>query len=196
MFVYSVKASKNKLAAAAIAVTAVVAAAIVLVGRIGKPVAKEEGAINYKAESSEERIAFISQFGWKTADEPSEVREILIPENFEDGYTEYAEINKAQKLDLEIYKGMRAKRWTYDVLNYPGKEGSGTVQINLLVYNGRVIGGDVSSLESGGFMHGFEMPDKNVFHCTDLNDDFYLISVGKRRNIVAYNKKMFEYREI
>lgn len=42
----------------------------------------------------------------------------------------------------------------------------------------------------------FEMPDKNVFHCTDLNDDFYLISVGRRRNIVAYNKKMFEYREI
>lgn len=162
MFVYSIKASKNKLAAAAIAVTAVVAAAIVLAGRIGKPVAKEEGAINYKAESSEERIAFISQFGWKVADEPSEVREILIPEKFEDGYTEYAEINKAQNLDLEIYKGMRAKRWTYDVLNYPGKEGSETVQINLLVYNGRVIGGDVSSLESGGFMHGFEMPDKNV----------------------------------
>lgn len=42
----------------------------------------------------------------------------------------------------------------------------------------------------------FEMPDKNVFHCTDLNDYFYLISVGKRKNIVAYNKKMFEYREI
>ncbi len=40
----------------------------------------------------------------------------------------------------------------------------------------------------------FEMPDKNVFHCTDLNDDFYLISVGKRRNIVAYNKKMFEMK--
>ena len=42
----------------------------------------------------------------------------------------------------------------------------------------------------------FEMPDKNVFHCADINDDFYLISVGKHRNIVAYNKKMFEYREI
>lgn len=42
----------------------------------------------------------------------------------------------------------------------------------------------------------FEMQDKNVFYCTDLNDDFYLINVGKRRNIVAYNKKMFEYREI
>ena len=38
----------------------------------------------------------------------------------------------------------------------------------------------------------YEMPDKDVFFYTDLNDDFYLISVGKRRNIVAYNKKMFE----
>jgi len=166
MFIYSIKASKNKLAAAAIAVTAVVATAIVLAGRIGQPVAKDEGTINYKAENSAERIAFISQFGWKVSEEPAEVREVLIPEKFEDGYTEYAEINKAQKLDLEIYKGMRAKRWTYDVLNYPGKEGSGTVQINLLVYNGRVIGGDVSSLESGGFMHGFTMPDKNVENTT------------------------------
>ena len=41
----------------------------------------------------------------------------------------------------------------------------------------------------------FEMPDKNVFHCTDLNDDFYLINVGRRKNIVAYNKKMFEYKD-
>ena len=40
----------------------------------------------------------------------------------------------------------------------------------------------------------FEMQDKNVFHCTDLNDDFYLISVDKRKNIVAYNKKMFEMK--
>lgn len=42
----------------------------------------------------------------------------------------------------------------------------------------------------------FAMPDKNVFHCSDLNDDFFLLNVGNRRNIVAYNKKMFEYREI
>lgn len=162
MFIYSIKASKNKLAAAAIAITAVVATAIVLAGRVGQPVAKDDGAVNYKAENSEQRIAFISQFGWKVSEEPSEVREVLIPEKFEDGYTEYAEMNKAQNLDLEIYKGLRAKRWTYDVLNYPSKEDSGAVQINLLIYNGRVIGGDVSSLESGGFMHGFENPDKNV----------------------------------
>ena len=41
----------------------------------------------------------------------------------------------------------------------------------------------------------YEMPDKDVFFYTDLIDDFYLISVSKRKNIVAYNKKMFVYRE-
>lgn len=166
MFIYSIKASKNKLAAAAIAITAVVATAIVLAGRTGQPVAKDEGAISYKAENSAERIAFISQFGWKVSEEPTEVREVLIPEKFEDGYTEYAEMNKAQKLDLDIYKGMRAKRWTYEVLNYPGMESSGAVQINLLIYNGRIIGGDVSSLESGGFMHGFVIPPETVENTT------------------------------
>lgn len=40
----------------------------------------------------------------------------------------------------------------------------------------------------------FDMPDENVFHCSNLNDDFYLISIGKRKNIVAYNKKMFEMK--
>ena len=43
-----------------------------------------------------------------------------------------------------------------------------------------------------GQLYRFEMWDENVFHCSNLNDDFYLISVDKRKNIVAYNKKMFE----
>ena len=40
----------------------------------------------------------------------------------------------------------------------------------------------------------YKMPDKDVFFYTDLIDDFYLISVSKRKNIVAYNKKMFEMK--
>ncbi len=156
MFIYSIKAPKNKLAAAAIALTAVVATALVLFGRTGQPASKNDEAISYKAENAEQRAAFLAQFGWKTPEEPTEVKEVVIPESFDDGYTEYAELNKNQGLDLEIYKGLRAKRWTYDILNYPGLEGTGTVQANLLIYNGRVIGGDICSLEQGGFMHGFE----------------------------------------
>jgi len=159
MFVYSVKTSKTKIAALMFAVVAVVISIVMLFMNEKKP-ALNDPAINYKAENSEQRAAFLSQFGWKISDEPVEISEVIIPEDFDAGYAEYAAMNKAQGLDLELYKGMRAKRWTYDVLNYPGLENTkGTVQANLLIYEGRVIGGDICSLEQGGFIHGFEIPE-------------------------------------
>lgn len=162
MFVYSVKTSKAKIAALVIAIIAIVIAiAMIMTGE--KEPAANDSAVNYKAENSAERVAFISQFGWKISDDPVEISEVIIPEDFDAGYVEYAAMNKAQGLELEPYKGVRAKRWTYDVLNYPGLENmDGTVQINLLIYDGRVIGGDVCSLEQGGFIHGFALPQAAV----------------------------------
>lgn len=162
MFVYSVKTSKVKIVALLIAIAAVVGAIAMTVTDGKEPVAND-GAVNVKAENSAERAAFLSQYGWKISADPVEVSEVIIPEDFDAGYTEYAAMNKAQGFDLEPYKGMRAKRWTYEVLNYPNLENAtGTVQANVLVYNGRVIGGDVCSLELGGFIHGFEIPENNV----------------------------------
>lgn len=158
MFVYSVKTSKAKMAALLVALAAAVIALIMVIGRGEKPAATDDLAVNYKAESAAERTAFLSQFGWKISEDPVEVSEVIIPENFDDGYTEYAAMNKAQGLDLEPFKGVRAKRWTYTVLNYPGLENSKSVQANLLIYDGRVIGGDVCSLEQGGFISGFDFP--------------------------------------
>lgn len=121
--------------------------------------AATDSALNLKAESAEQRAAFLSQFGWKFSQDPVEVTEVIIPSDFSLGYTEYAEMNKASGFDLEPYKGMRAKRWTYDILNYPGYENKqGYIQANILVYNGIVIGGDICSLEQGGFMHSLEFP--------------------------------------
>ena len=108
---------------------------------------------------AEQRAAFLSQFGWKFAPDPVEVTEVIVPSDFSKGYTEYAEMNKAAGFDLEPYKGLRAKRWTYDILNYPGYENkTGYIQANILVYEGKVIGGDICSLEQGGFLHSFEFP--------------------------------------
>lgn len=159
MFVYSVKTSKAKIAALLIAVAAIVIALVMVIGKGKQPAATDDSVINYKAESAAERTAFLSQFGWKISEDPVEVSEVIIPEDFDAGYIEYAEMNKEQGLDLEPYKGMRAKRWTYDVLNYPGLENkTGIVQANLLIYDGRVIGGDICSLEQGGFIKGFDFP--------------------------------------
>ncbi len=160
MFVYSVKTSKAKIAVLITALAAIIIAIVTVMLRSEKPAAVNESAISYKAENASERTAFLSQFGWKISEDPVEISEVIIPQNFDTGYTEYAEMNKAQGLDLELYKGMRAKRWTYDVLNYPGLENkTGTVQANLLIYDGKVIGGDICSLENGGFIQGFDFPD-------------------------------------
>ena len=63
-------------------------------------------------------------------------------------------MQKKQGLDLEKYKGKTAKRYSYVVTNYPGvPEG---VRANMVVYNDKIIAGDICSLELDGFMHGFQ----------------------------------------
>ena len=99
---------------------------------------------------------FISSYGWKVIDEPDEVREVMIPAEFDDVYTSYNSIQTAQGFDLSGLKGQRVKRWTYTVTNYPGYEAEDCIKINILVYNGCVVGGDVCSVRLDGFMHGFE----------------------------------------
>ena len=169
MFVYSVKTSKAKVAALLIALGAIILAIAMIMSRSKEPAAVNESAVNYKAENAAERTAFLSQFGWEISEDPIEVSEVIIPEDFDKGYTEYAEMNKAQGLDLEPFKGVRAKRWTYDILNYPGLENQrGTVQANLLIYDGRIIGGDVCSLEQNGFIHGFDFPENTVPQTTSV----------------------------
>ena len=38
----------------------------------------------------------------------------------------------------------------------------------------------------------YAFPDKKIYEHTDINDNFYLISIGTQKNIIAYNKKFFE----
>ena len=41
----------------------------------------------------------------------------------------------------------------------------------------------------------YEMEDDGVFRSSDVGDLFYLISIDRKRIRLAYNTKMFEYRE-
>lgn len=109
-----------------------------------------------KVETAEDRLVFIRSFGWQIKEEPVQVEEVLIPESFDGVYEEYNDIQKEQGLDLTKNAGRLCTKYTYEITNYPtGEKG---VLINLLVYKGTVIGGDVMSPKLDGFMHGFNMP--------------------------------------
>lgn len=119
--------------------------------------AEVSSGFNLSASTPEERIEFIKQFGWDVEKTPVEVRDVVIPLEFDDVYENYNTIQINQGLDLKKYAGVRVKRWTYTVKNYPGYgENVDYIRINMLVYNGSVIGGDVCSIKLDGFMHGFE----------------------------------------
>ena len=106
--------------------------------------------------TNEDRLKFIRSFGWEVDEEPAEIMEVIIPEEFDDVYTQYNAIQKKQGCDLEQYRGKRCKRYAYTITNYPGTDQA--VQITLLVCKNKIVGGDISSLDPNGFIHGFEMP--------------------------------------
>lgn len=117
-------------------------------------------ACSTDANSSEEILKFISQYGWKTDTEPTEIRDVIIPEEFDDVYNNYNDIQLSQGFDLTRYAGKRVKRRTYIIRNYPGySPDDDFIRINILISDGNVIGGDVCSIKLDGFMHGFKLED-------------------------------------
>ncbi len=167
MFVLSFRASTLKIAAVIAALAIVIAAACWEGGvtRMAAEVPAQGSAATASAQNTDVstnagRIAFLVNCGWKVTSNPVEVVEVVIPETFNAVYTNYNAIQKLQGYDLSNYKGMRVKRWTYEINNYPG--GAQGVNANLLIYNNKVIGGDVSSVELDGFMQGLSAKAADV----------------------------------
>ena len=121
--------------------------------------------------SNEDRINFLSQFGWKVNQEPLEIVEVHIPETFNSTYENYNAIQKKQGLDLSKYKGKSCTRFTYQILNH--KDSPKGIRANILVYKNKVIGGDICSVELGGFMHGFSQNENTIKDTLNTTDQTY-----------------------
>lgn len=100
------------------------------------------------------RQDFIKDLGWSVDSEYDESSVIKIPTEFGDVYEQYNELQKQQGFNLEKYKGKTAEIYSYKIKNYPGDRQN--VYINLLVFEGKLIGGDVSCNELDGFMQGIK----------------------------------------
>ena len=159
MFVCSMKMSRIKIFAvfAVVLIAALIGIGVLASSRGEANTSASAQTPKLLAETNEQRIDFLKQFGWEVSTEPVEVVEVVIPTEFDQTYEKYNIIQKKQGFDLEDYKGKRVKRWTYEITNYPdGKTG---VRANLLVLDDKIIGGDVSSVELDGFMHGVQLEE-------------------------------------
>ncbi len=158
MFVVSFSSKKFKRIAAVVASVIIIAGGLVIYSCFSKGKGDINNiSANNTVEGSSGILTFISQFGWEVIKEPEDVREVMIPTEFDDVYNNYNSIQLAQGYNLEKYAGKRAKRWTFTITNYPGYQDRDCIKINVLVIDGEIIGGDVCSVELNGFMHGFTL---------------------------------------
>lgn len=157
MFVVSLSSKKlRKIVIPVLCAAAVFASAFVVLMKCNTPKQQNtELLVNNSASDIDQILRFVSDFGWEVKTEPDEIREVIIPSEFDDVYNKYNQLQIAQGYDLTEFSGERAKNWTFTILNYPGYENEEYIKINILVYNGKVIGGDVCSVKLDGFMHGF-----------------------------------------
>lgn len=161
MFVYTCRAGTIRFFAVIVLAVAALAALVIFVPAYqpvsaGADSSDEAVRISYdRIKTNEDRVKFLSQFGYEVSEDPIETVEITLPEKFDKVYAGYNELQKAQGLDLSKYRRKTVMRYTYELKNYDGYNG-GKVLANVIVYRGRVIGGDVCSADPQGFVHGFE----------------------------------------
>ena len=159
MFIYSLRASTLKFFAVICVALVSLITLIAFVPTYGETDAdktvSKDAEINYdKIKTNDDRIEFLSQFGWEVKPDAVTAAEVDIPAEFDKVFTGYNEIQKRQGLDLSKYKKKKVMRYTYEVTNYEGYDG--TVYANIIVYRNKVIGGDICSADVTGFIHGLE----------------------------------------
>ena len=161
MFIYSLKASTVKFFGIVGVSLLTLAALIIFIPTARVSTTQEIATMNENISFNNVRNAkdaqkFLSQYGWTTNEATLTECEVTIPKEFDKIMSQYNELQKQQGLDLSKYGKKTVTRYTLEVTNYPNY--SGTVFANVLTFRGKVIGGDICSSDSRGFLHTFSMP--------------------------------------
>jgi hypothetical protein len=162
MFIYSLRASTLKFfGVTMLAVLALVTLLFFIPSAeptISNNVIQVQETVKFdKVKSADDRINFIRQFGWEVESQPIEEAEVTIPAEFDKIYQSYNELQKKQGFDLTKYMRKNVMRYTYKITNYP--DYTDDVYVTILIHKNKVIGGDVSSADANGFIHGL---DRNI----------------------------------
>ena len=152
MFIWTAKLNKKKIVLTVAAVLCASAAAVTLLAGRGAAASASISPNGVKTE--EDRVAYLQEWGWQVSPQATLVEELELPKEFGPEYSQYLELQTGQGFDLSKYAGKRARRYTYEILNYPTGE-TGAIA-HLLICKNTVIGGEVMG---GSFLHGLALPE-------------------------------------
>ena len=150
MIIFTARVPKRQLMAAGAAALCCVFAVLAFTLTLGGRAVAASAEVKH-VKTNDDRLAYLNGLGWQVSPQPIATEELLIPEQFDDSYQGYLQLQSDQGFDLNQYRGKRVKRYTYQLTNYPSQDEP--VQIALLIYKGKVVGGQIQS-SSGSFLHG------------------------------------------
>ena len=152
MVIWTARFSKKAKAILLLIVLALAAAVVFLL--LGGRGAEAEPAVSLT--TNEDRVAYLQSLGWTVEAEPVETLQFLLPEELEEPYLTYNELQKEQGFDLSACCGKQVSRYTYTVTNYPGR--SEGVQANLYVCEEAPVAGDIPCAGADGFQETLTFP--------------------------------------
>ena len=141
MLTASIKTSRTKILGTACVILAAIIAVILFLG--AESAGNTAESISRRVTDNGERIEYIASKGFKTAEEPSSVEDVLLPEEFDEILLEYNEIQKQGGFDLLPYLGKTVKKYVYPI------EGTEETFATLYVYENMIIAGDIASHTEG-----------------------------------------------
>lgn len=117
-------------------------------GRFSEAVSTE-----ISGETNAERLSFAESIGCEIKEEIKNCKKTVIPTRFDQTYDNYNKLQISAGFDLEKYKGSNAFVYSYDVLSFKDFTPKDNAVLNLLVVDGKIVGGDVSSVSINGKMY-------------------------------------------
>jgi hypothetical protein len=122
----------------------------------------------YAMSSNAERVAFLNEQGWIVKPDPISSEEVTIPTEWGSDFADYLALEKSQGFDLEKYAGENAEVFTYAVLNYPDYPEN--VTANMIVKDGRLIGGEVMLNTDDGFIQALVTRNYTAIETPDTGE--------------------------
>ncbi len=146
MFVISMKASQRRLIPLVLCIALI--AAMLIAGLCFPASRTMMTSTTVTGDSDEACAAFLTSLGLSASLPASDVREIRLPDIFDEALNTYNTLQRQAGFDLSNYAGQRVKLRTYNLNEHP----SGcAAQAHIYVHNDRIIGGDIAALD-GSFV--------------------------------------------
>jgi len=155
MFIVSAKIKPKKAIIGILVFGGILIAVILLVAHMKNQSRPAEMPLT--AATEEDQISYLAALGWQVEPTPMETLTFTLPSPLSEAYLEYNELQLEQGFDLSAYAGKDVIRYSYAVLNYPGR--SEDVQADLYLCADTIIGGDILCCGDNGFVASLTYPD-------------------------------------